>query len=289
MLATFAELAARYYGGGLFGVDFAGAAEAACARINRWVEDKTRERIRNLIPPGSLDVLTSLVLVNAVYFKGRWTVPFPKDATHDEPFHLHGGNRARGPLMFRQDFLQYVKGDGFQAVDLSYRGGDVTMLVLLPDERDGLPALEQRLSARLLYDCLAQMSACTVKVYLPRFKVLWGTEDIGAALSALGMPTAFTRFAADLSGINGHEPPHPMSLYIGKVFHKAFVETNEEGTEAAAATAVEGRLCGSSGLPPKPPPIPVFRADHPFLFAIRERRSNTILFLGRVADPTRDH
>jgi serpin B len=285
MLAGFAELVARHYGGGLFGVDFKGAAEAARARINRWVEERTREKIRDLIPPDALDPLTALVLVNAVYFKGKWSLPFLKEDTRDQPFSVEGGGKVLAPLMFQQDRFLYAQGDGFQAVDLAYRGGDLSMVVLLPEKRNGLRKLERMFSPQLLYDCSAQMDACTVNLFLPRFKVVWGTEDIGAVLSAMEMPTAFVRGEADFSGINGFEPPDKRALNIAKVFHKAFVETNEEGTEAAAATAV---IAVSGAWPAPPAPVPVFRADHPFLFAIRERRSNAILFLGRVADPTRE-
>jgi serpin B len=159
------------------------------------------------------------------------------------------------------------------------------MLVLLPDRKDGLRDLEKTLSARMLHDCVAQMGTREVKLFLPRFKITWGTVNVRDQLTALGMPLAFTRLQANFSGINGHEPPHEDSLFISAVFHKAFVETNEEGTEAAAATAVAMPLAAAL-RPSKPPPVPIFRADHPFLFAIRDRKSGTVLFLGRMADPT---
>lgn len=138
-------------------------------------------------------------------------------------------------------------------------------------------------SARMLHDCVAQMHTREVKLFLPRFKITWGTVNVRDQLTALGMPLAFTRSRADFSGINGHKPPHEDSLFISGVFHKTFVEVNEEGTEAAAASAADmGRL----GAALRPPPIPVFRADHPFLFTIRDRKKGSILFLGRTADPT---
>ena len=160
------------------------------------------------------------------------------------------------------------------------------MLVLLPDKKDGLRDLEARLSARMLHDFMTKMLVREVKLFLPRFRMTWEPVGLRTELCALGMPLAFTRFQADFSGINGHEPPHEDSLFISSLFHKAFVEVNEEGTEAAAATAVGMDML--SALPSKPPPVPVFRADHPFLFAIRDRKSSAILFLGRVADPTRE-
>jgi serpin B len=159
------------------------------------------------------------------------------------------------------------------------------MLVLLPDRRDGLRDLEKRLTERMLRDCSAQMETREVKLFLPRFKITWGTEDLRDQLIALGMALACTPSEANFSGMNGLEPPHEDSLWISKVFHKTFVEVNEEGTEAAAATAVTMTIAGHRMTPP--PPIPIFRADHPFLFAIRDRRSGAILFLGRMSDPTR--
>ena len=283
----FLDLIARHYDGALNVVDFRHAAEAARVTVNQWVEDKTRQKIRELVPSGSLNADTRLVLANAIYFKGIWTLPFPKAATRDEPFHLEGGGTVQAPLMHLHEGLRYLRAGGYQAVDLDYRGTDLSMLVLLPDRKDGLRDLEKMLSARILHDAVEQMRTREVKLFLPRFKVTWGTVDVAGPLAALGMSLAFTQFKADFSGINGREPTHEEALFISAVFHQAFVETNEEGTEAAAATAVSV-LIGSSLIPSKPPPVPIFRADHPFLFAIRDRKSGAILFLGRVVDPTQE-
>ena len=283
----FLDLIARHYRGAMNLVDFSRGAEAARMTINQWVEDKTRQKVRDLIPSGALDADTRLILVNAVYFKGRWVLPFDKAATRDEPFHVEGGGKVQAPLMHHREEVRYVQAAGYQAVDLVYWGGDLSMLVLLPDRKDGLRDLEKTLSARMLHDCVKQMRTREVKLFLPRFKITWGTVDVRDQLTALGMPLAFTRLQADFSGINGHKPPHEDSLFISAIFHKAFVETNEEGTEAAAATAevvIEYAAPQSS----KPPPVPIFQADHPFLFAIRDRKRGTILFLGRMADPTRE-
>jgi serpin B len=277
----FVDLIGLYYGGGLKVVDFRQNAEAAREAINQWVEDKTKEKIQELIPSGALNAETRLVLVNAVYFKGTWFAPFPKADTREQPFHVEGGRTVQAPLMYQKTEVRYLHADHFQVVDLDYQGGDLSMLVLLPDKRDGLRDLETELTGRLLRDCIANMSETEVEVFLPRFRMTWGAFDLKPEMIALGMPLAFTRFSADFSGINGVEPPHEDSLFIGNVFHKAFVDVNEEGTEAAAATGMG--LTMAMSLPPKPP---VFRADHPFLFAIYDRRSETILFLGRMADPT---
>lgn len=161
------------------------------------------------------------------------------------------------------------------------------MLILLPDRKDGLRDLEKTLHAGVLHDCVAKMVSREVSLFLPRFKINWGTVNVRDQLSALGMPLAFTRLQANFSGINGQEPSHEDSLFISNVFHKAIVEMNEEGTEAATATAVVMPLSASVRRS-MPPPVPTFRADHPFLFAIRDRKTGVILFLGRLADPTRE-
>jgi serpin B len=283
----FLDVVARHYGGGMNLVDFRHAAEAARKTINQWVEEKTRQKIRELIPSGGLDADTRLVLANAVYFKGMWVLQFRNSATRDQPFYLERGGKVQAPLMHQHKEIQYMEAAGYQAVDLVYQGGDISMLVLLPDRKAGLQDLEKTLSARMLHDCVAQMSRREVELFLPRFKVTWGTVNLSGQLTALGMTLAFNQSRADFSGINGHEPPSDDSLFISAVFHKAFVEVNEEGTEAAAATAVS-MILTMALRPSEPPPVPIFRADHPFLFAIRDRKSGAILFLGRITDPTRE-
>lgn len=280
----FLDLIARHYGADMSLVDFRHAAEAARLMINRWVEDKTRRKIRDLISPGGLAADTLLLLVNAVYFKGIWVRQFRKAATRNEPFYLEPGGEVQAPLMHQHEVIRYLQAGDFQAVDLGYQGGDLSMLVVLPHRKDGLRDLETKLSPRMLHDCVTRMHVRELELFLPRFRMTWGTVELGPYLRALGMPLAFTRLQADFSGINGHEPPDEDSLFISGVLHKAFVEVNEEGTEAAAATEVGMDLCADM----MPEPVPIFRADHPFLFAIRDRKSGAILFLGRAADPTRE-
>jgi serpin B len=161
------------------------------------------------------------------------------------------------------------------------------MLVLLPDRMGGLRNLEKAVSTRMLQDCVAKMNAREVEVFLPRFKITWGTVDMRESLSALGMRLAFTRYQADFSGINGHEPPDEESLFLSAVLHKTFVAVDEEGTEAAAAVTVHP-MPTASRLSFRPPPVPIFRADHPFLFAIRDVKSGAILLLGRITDLRRE-
>jgi serpin B len=284
----FLDVIARHYGGGVNVLDFLHAAEAARETINKWVENRTRQRIQELIPLGGLDRDTRMVLVNAVYFKGTWVLQFRRNATRDEPFCLESGETVQAPLMHQREEVRYLRAAGYQAVDLAYRGIYLSMLLLLPDREDGLRDLEELLSARMLDDCVTRMSSREVELFLPRFKITWQTDNLREQLKTLGMPLAFTPFQADFSGINGHEPPAEESLFLSAVVHKAFVEANEEGTEAAAATASVMGFTASLGGPSEPQPVPIFRADHPFLFAIRDRNSRAILFLGRVADPTRE-
>jgi serpin B len=264
-------------------VDFRSDAEAARLRINGWVGEETRQKIPDLIPPGGVNAVTRLVLVNAIYFKGTWRLQFQERATRSEPFNLADGGTVRAELMHQQGRFGYLKGPGYQAVELAYRGDDLSMLVVLPDRKDRLEDFEKTLSSELLRDCVAAMETSTVLLFLPRFTIRWGTVDLRERLAALGLRLAFDPSRADFSGINGHLPPDPAAFFISAVFHQSFVNVNEEGTEAAAATAARVDLSVSQVE------CHVFRADHPFVFVIRDRKSGAILFLGRVMDPTATH
>lgn len=277
----FLDLLAQHYNSIIKPVDFLHGAEAARCAINQWVEDETRSKIRDLIPVGGVTADTRLVLVNAIYFKGLWQLPFDETSTSAAPFYLEGGCQVDVRLMRQERSLRYMKGIGYQAVELDYRGGDRSMLVLLPDRKDGLGELEETLSVSMLQDCMAQMDEREIELFLPRFQITWGTVDLTDSLAALGMPIAFESGRADFSGIDGQRPPPDEdALFLSAVFHQAIVEVNEEGTEAAAATAISAWWGGPAG------PSTVFRADHPFLYFICDRRSGTILFLGRMADPS---
>lgn len=285
-LQPFLELTQACYGGGLNQVDFKTAWEAARLTINKWVEDKTKEKIKDLIPPKGVNDSTRLVLVNAVYFKGKWEIQFDKNLTKDAPFHLTASQTANVPLMSqgKANDVAYFKGKDFQAVELGYKGKGISMVIFLPDKVDGLKELEAQCTADNLGKWLGGLWETEVNVSLPKFKLTWGTKDLGPsgnkALPELGMKDPFNDAKADFSGMNGFKPPSTEALYISAVFHKAFVDVNEEGTEAAAATAVI--MTRGAGLPSKPK---VFKADHPFLFLIRETKTGGILFLGRVMNP----
>ncbi len=285
LTAAFTEQVVRQYEGSISLVDFVGAGEAAGRSINEWIEAKTNHKIRGAFPPGGVDPMTRLILVNAIYFMGKWARPFENALTDETTFYLEGGSSVRAPLMHGKETMGYVRTSGYQAIELAYSGDSLAMLVLLPNERNGLQALEESLSTQMLDECVNGMVECKVKLWLPRFKIRTDVSNLPARLRALGMARVFTRSQADLSGINGHAAPDSRALFLSAVHHIAFVAVDEAGTEAAAATVQTfAVLC----LPPRQPQVPIFRADHPFLFAIRDRRDGTILFLGRLADPSRE-
>jgi serpin B len=275
---AYLDLVAAHYGGAANQVDFFGG-ERARAAINAWVEDCTRQKIRDLIPPGVLGALTRLVIANAAAFSGTWADPFDSSGTGDAPFQLEAGGTADVPFMNRSGRLRHGAGPGYRAVDLPYRGDDISMLVLLPDPGRTLQDLEGGLSTRLLDECVTGMRSGLVWLTLPRFTFDWGA-NLAGALGRVGMGLAFDALRADFSGMNGLSAPDPRALFFSHCFHSAHVEVTEEGTEAAAATAAVGMILGL--------PSAVFQADRPFLFAIRDRRSGALLFLGRVADPSRE-
>lgn len=273
LLESFLGLVRENYGASVTPLDFR-ATEAARKTINTWVEDKTNQKIKDLIPSGLLNAMTRLVLVNAIYFKGNWTSPFKAEATKEAPFRLPSGQTVQAPLMFQKKHFGYGENDEMQMLELPYAGDDLSMLALLPRKADGLAALENNLTPANLAKWTAAMWSPDVKVYLPKFKMTcrFGLND---TLRAMGITDAFDAGKADFSGMDGGR-----NLFISAAVHKAFVEVNEQGTEAAAATGIAMVL---TALPR--PPIE-FRADHPFIFLIRERSTGSILFLGRVTNPT---
>jgi serine protease inhibitor len=269
----FLKVTKDHYGAGLEEVDFGGDAEGARKTINAWVEKETHDKIKDLLKPGAVKGGTRLVLTNAIYFKGDWRYQFKKDATREQPFTLADGKQVKAPLMQQKGRFRYGELGDVQVLELPYAGKELSMLVLLPKKADGLADLEKGLSADRLAAALGRLHEFEVEVTLPKFKTT-SEFELAKELSELGMPTAFTP-EADLSGISGGR-----DLYISQVVHKAFVEVNEEGTEAAAATAVVVDPTGAV-------PMPVFRADHPFVYLIRDNQTGAVLFLGRLSDPTR--
>ena len=266
------------YQSGLQQVNFAGDPDGSRKTINHWVEEQTNDKIKELLKPGIIKPLTRLVLTNAIYFKADWLSPFTEKATRPEIFTIPGTPAFKVPMMHQTlNHLAYLATDDFQLVQLPYKGEEVSMVVILPKKTDGLAEVEKKLSAKVLKQNVANAKRARVAVMMPKFKM---TEEfqLNDELVALGMPTAFSD-AADFSGLADTSVE---KLKITAVVHKAFVEVDEKGTEAAAATAVViGRKLA---LPPEDPPIP-FRADHPFLFVIQHNATGSILFLGRVYDP----
>jgi serpin B len=272
-LAPFLGLNKAYYGAGLEQVDFARATERARKTINAWVEDRTREKIKELLKPGVLTPLTRLVLTNAIYFKGNWASEFKKERTSDAPFHVTPERTVNVPTMRQTAKFGYTDTPGLQVLEMPYVGGELSMVVLLPKKADGLAEFEATLSAAQLKTWVSRLRTRKVAVFLPKFKLEFGI-GLAKTLAAMGMPRAFDDRRADFSGMDGTR-----ELYISAVIHKAFVDVNEEGTEAAAATAV---VIGKRSVSR----LPVFRADRPFVFLIRDRVTGSVLFIGRVTDPS---
>ncbi len=271
-LPEFLGLLDKRYDAGLKDVDYIRSREAARKTINDWAQKQTKGKIKELIGPGVLDYRTRLVLTNAIYFQGDWETKFKKANTRDADFHLADGKKVKVPLMYQAHRFAYTQTRDLQVLEMPYTGKDVSMVILLPRRADGLPALEKSLTPARLKALLDGLRERPLYVYLPRFKVT-SQFHLKSALRALGMEQAFTS-DADLSGMDGTK-----NLFLSEVVHKAFVDVNEKGTEAAAATGVV------VGTKSKPVLITEFRADRPFLFLIRDRRFDNILFLGRLSNP----
>jgi serpin B len=272
-LPDFTSLLKKDYGAGLNEVDYKQDAEGARKTINAWAAKETHDKIQDLIPPGVLNPTTRLTLASAIYFKGAWTGKFDKKDTADEPFHLSGTDSKTIPMMHRTAKYAYAETNDCQALKLDYAGRQLSMIILLPRTNNGLSYLEKALTPAMLSKLSGSLMEKKVDVSLPKFRLTQSLE-LAKTLAAMGMPDAFGG-AADFSGITGAK-----DFSISDVIHKAYVEVNEEGTEAAAATAVVMTL--SVEMPGE---TPVFRADHPFLFLIQDESSGAILFMGRMAAP----
>jgi len=314
-LDSYEQTIGKYYEtGAIRQADFKNNYPTERAKINQWVEEQTANRIKNLLPnlsPNQAKLLR-LVLVNAIYFKGDWSVPFKETSTKDRPFLLPGGKTVRTPIMnaskldaakygaFNGDGSTfdtpwrikpgqkeglYPGKDGFAMVELPYKGYDLSMVVIAPNDPDGLGTIEKQLSAKDLSAWIAKLRYRKTHILLPKFK-LETDYPMGETLQAMGMVRAFTDPAmpngADFSGMSASKDPMDQ-LYIGKVIHKAFVEVNEKGTEAAAATGVMMPARGAAM--PLNEFTPTFKADRPFVFLIRDVKTGVILFLGRVTNP----
>lgn len=253
--------------------------EAARAHINGWVSGQTNQRIDDLLPAGALSAGTKLVLTNAVYFHGTWLRAFDRDTTSDEPFHVDGGAGVSVPMMRATQAVRFARLPDLRAVELPYTGGQIAMVLVVPEAVDGLPALLGGLDAARLDAIVTALGPVPrVEIAMPRFRIDGATVTLSEAMQRLGVRQAFDDHNADFSGIARLTPP----LYISEGFHQAFVEVNEEGTEAAAATAV---VMGARGIAPPRERVERITADRPFLFFLRDTRSGAVLFVGHVVDP----
>jgi len=270
-LPAFLDLLAENYGAGLRVVDFASAPEEARVTINEWVSQQTEERIKDLLPQGAVDALTRLVLTNAIYFNAAWANPFEEAATHDGPFHLLDGSEVSVPLMKQTEGFGYAEGEGYQAVELPYDGGELAMVVLLPREGQ-FEEFEGGLDAGRMEQIIGSLEYRQVRLTMPKFEFEseFGLRD---TLAGMGMAQAFSE-QADFSGMTGQR-----DLFISEVVHKAFVSVDEKGTEAAAATAVIMKLTAAVEEPVE------VTMDRPFVFLIRDLETGAILFVGRVVEP----
>jgi serpin B len=273
LVPTFTDTLEVRYAAPVAKVEFT-KGDQARASINAWVEQKTRGRLRDLIPSNSFDRLTRLVVCDAIYFRSSWQHVFPTNATAPRSFHRSDRSEVRVPFMHTEQALRYGENPDLQVVEIPYRGEEFAMLLFLPRDMNGLSAVEREVDADWLAGWDSRMKGAHVRLAMPKFRIE-GEFRLSDPLSAMGMGDAFKE-GADFSGI-AHEP-----LFISEAFHKAVVTVDEHGTEAAAATAEIVQSLGLSIVPPQPV---IFIADHPFLFLIRDRESGTVLFMGRLVNP----
>jgi serpin B len=275
---TYLDQTKNAFGAPLETLDFKTAPEPARQRINAWVEEQTEKRIRDLLPPDSIKSLTRMVLANAIYFLGDWEQQFDAKVTRDETFHTSATATKKVPTMRQTKHFAVGQVGGARVLELPYKGGAASLLVVMPDQVDGLSALEGTISSASLDGWRKALAEQNVDVSLPRFELKPPSLPLGSELSALGMPLAFDKAKADFTGIGNPSDPAER-LAIDEAFHKAFVKVDEKGTEAAAATAV---VMGARGLPERPME---FKVDRPFLFFVIEKPSDLVLFMGRVTEP----
>lgn len=275
---AFMTTVSQKYGSSVFPTDFVNDTTAN-ETINEWVEQQTNEKIKDLIPE-PLPASTAMVLVNAIYFLGTWAIEFNATRTAAEPFTLFDANQTETEIMHLTADLNYTENSVFQAVDLAYAEREFSMQVFVPKTGHSLPEIEEYLGQHPIATVVETMSPAYVDLALPKFKIKWGTEDLTPALVALGLESPFNAGVADFRlmadiGVG--------DIFISKVLHQTFVDVNEAGTEAAAATAVSTDFASE-----EPPPPIDFRADRPFLFFIRDNRTGMLLFSGLLADPTQN-
>jgi serpin B len=273
--ADYLDLLDAYYGAGLRQLDFVAAPEPARQTINDWVADETEDRIQDLLPPGSIDVDTRLVLTNAIYFKGAWVTSFEDYLSVDGPFTRLDGSTVTVPMMGQTEYFAYAALEDYQAVALPYQGGFTAMLILVP-EAGHFDAFEAALDMDVFQAALDSLASTNLALTMPSFEAETDFSLV-ETLAALGMIDAFDPDRADFSGMADTAGGN---LYVSEVVHKAFIAVDEAGTEAAAATGV---VVGVTSAGPMPVELTI---DRPFVYAIYDQASGAILFLGRVLDPS---
>ena len=270
---AFLDILSDHYGAGMQLVDYINDPEGARKQINAWVEDETEDKIKDLIPQGVLDGLTRLVLANAIYFNAAWEHQFEESFTRDAPFNLLDGNSVDVPMMAQREAFGYAEVDGLQAIELFYEGREASMVIFLP-ETESYTAFEDDLDNETMDELLAALQPRQLELFMPKF-TFESEFELVPTLTALGLQDPFDPQVSDFSGMDGTR-----GLYISNILHKAFVDVDEEGTEAAAATAVVMKM--TSAMPEEPLLV---RIDHPFIFLIKDNQTGSILFMGRVLDP----
>jgi serpin B len=275
-LAEYLDVLVQDYGSRIQPVDFKEAADAAVNAINRWVSEETKGRIQGIVRDLPKD--TKLVLANAIYFNAKWHLPFEEERTYEEPFHLLDGREERVPMMHQKNHFRYSEGDGYQAIELPYLNRGVAMVILLPAASQ-FREIEERLTDEWMQDVLRGLHEYEVILTMPKFRIETPTLKLKETLSAMGMPIAFSH-SADFFGIIERKPN--LYINIGDVVHKAFIDVNEQRTEAAAVTIVAVEI--SKSIEKEPPPV-VMKIDRPFIFFIRDIKTGVILFVGREMNP----
>ena len=278
ILPEYLDLLKKYYGASITPLDYQSQPGEARKTINNWVQERTQGKIKDIVAPDTINAMTKLVIANAICFRGKWERRFEADLTETAPFFVSSENSVQAPMMTHTALFNYGDLESLQILQMPYVGNELSMIVLLPKGLDGIKLLESDLSSDNLNFWKNKMASTNVLVYFPKFEFT-STFYLADTLVSMGMVDAFSSKDANFSGIS---PRNKEPLYLSSVIHKAFVKVSEEGTEASAATTITV----PDGISLREPLIPVFRADHPFIFLIQENQTGSILFMGRVSEPT---
>jgi serpin B len=274
------DLLKTYYAASIISLDYKSQLGEAIKRINEWVEERTQGRIKDIITPDAINPNTKMVLTNAIYFKGYWEQGFDPDLTEKSNFFISSDNSIETQMMKHTGMFKYADIESLQILEMPYAGNELSMIVALPKATYGIDQLEKELSSEKLSIWKAKMVSTKVLADFPKFEMS-SSFDLSDELVSMGMIDAFNSRNANFNGIAvGNNDP----LYLSSVIHKAFIEVNEQGTQASAATSI----MAPDGISFNDAQIPTFRADHPFIFIIQENQTGSVLFIGRVSETTKD-